>query len=206
MSLPEDRDEHWKRLRSHFFEELREPTAYHEAGHFALSVFVGDVSLEPREDEKIDLVPKRDRADWGFTRLRQRAFLDNGREALERAVQLCGGHAAEARFDPSHTDALEIEIDEQLHGGARGDFASAAEALSGFFGSEDVPGALRNALEHARRLVDDPAVWGAVEHVATRLLELPPEETVIRGEEIASLKLDMLDRLSPAQDRLDPVP
>ena len=206
MPIPEDPDQRWEELRQHFFEELREPTAYHESGHFVLSIFTGDVSLDPREEEKIDLVPQRDRGDWAFTRLRQRAFLDNRREALGRAVHLCGGHAAQCRFDPSHEDGLEILIDEQLTGAERGDFSTAAEVLSGFFESDGIGIVVQETFQHARRLVRDSAVWGAVEHVATGLLDLPPEETVIRGEELSSLKLDVLDRLSPARERLDPTP
>jgi hypothetical protein len=206
MSLPNSREEYWQQLQAHFFEELRAPTAHHEAGHFVLSVFVGDVSLKLHEEEKIDLIPKWDHGNWGVTRLHHRTSLKNRREALGRAVQLCGGHAAEARFNPSYAEALEIDVDEQLHGRGRGDFSSAAEALSEFFNSEDVPGAVRDALEHAHRLVEDPAVWKAVKHVATRLLELPLEKTVIRGEEIQSLKLNVSDRLLPAGDRLNPVP
>jgi hypothetical protein len=201
MSIPDDPDEYFRQLERHFYDELREPTAYHESGHFVLGLFTGDFSIEPVEGEKIDLVPKQDRGDWGFARFRQMssAHLNSERERLSRAVHLCGGYAAQWRYEPEDEHHVETVLDEQMNGTEEGDFSDAYDLLGDRM-------QVRSALDHARRLVDDPDIWGAVEHVAQTLLDMPPEGTILEGPDLVDAKMKVVDLTAPARDRVQPTP
>ena len=204
MGRQSDTDEHWSQLVEHYLNELREPTAYHEAGHAVIGIFTGDVE----EVRMIDLVPHRERGDWGFTRTRKLApqLLDHSKDRMARAVQMCGGYVAQWKFEPIEDHHEELELDEQMHGAKPGDFADAYDLFSDY-GSVEYPAqAVRQALGHARSLVENPALWGAIQHIAEHLLSMPPDKAIVEGKAAHDLMDEVHSDILDARNQIDILP
>jgi hypothetical protein len=184
-------DEMWGRLLDYYFRELREPTAYHEAGHAVVGVWSGDARVE-----LIDVTPRRGSTDWGFTRAVQPSVsrLDRLQDCTRRALYMCAGYEAQARVQPREAQGVELEwmIEEAAHEG--GDYAEALDVLR--FGGASPALAFRR-LYHVRafteKVMQDPSIWAAVETVASALLALPPDDARLEGDALD----DVLGQIDP---------
>jgi hypothetical protein len=141
-----------------------EATAYHEAGHAALYLILGRafsyVTIEPDEDSSGHCKGVVCR---GGKRLEMDVYDGNsrGRDWLERVAMISlAGHAAEHRF--TGRDAAV---------GSRGDFSTAADALSNLCGDSDETTAYLTLMAvRTRNYITRPENWLLVQRLAAALL------------------------------------
>jgi len=142
----------------------RAPIAYHEAGHVVVGHLLGLQLLDT------DILPD-DEGGRGHTHFahpgswfqpRGGFLTERERDLIERVLTtFLAGLAAESRFGHADPDGSGYDMDESLH-----EWVSyVAQTV------EERSAALSGFLERAATMIEPSQVWGAIEAVATSLLE-----------------------------------